>query len=181
MRNFIFFLSSLFLNVSFLPYSALNRKGKAMSTRRFAEPVTKEIALALSREKEGFFVHVECKDGKSSKFWKARCDAGCSEVVISWGRIGTEGQSISKDMGYFLQKIDEKLNKGYAYVEKTMTVIPRSARASRQVTATALHFEKTMGREYMASIEKKATKPSTEDKPLSMREKLRQLENSSEW
>lgn len=36
-------------------------------------------------------------DEKSNKFWRARTDGG--ELIVNFGRIGTDGQTKTKDMG----------------------------------------------------------------------------------
>ena len=70
--------------------------------------------------------------GKSKKFWEIVYDG--TEVITWWGRIGTEGQELSKRFrternarNYVLKKIEEKLDKGYVEVTPNKTE-PKRAR-----------------------------------------------------
>jgi predicted DNA-binding WGR domain protein len=62
-------------------------------------------------------VSLECVEGGSSKFWRARVDGGT--LVVNFGRIGTGGQTQIKELGpdgaaKELEKlIREKRKKGY--------------------------------------------------------------------
>lgn len=42
-------------------------------------------------------VELELVDGKSKKFWRARTEGG--SLVVNFGRIGTDGQNKTKDLG----------------------------------------------------------------------------------
>lgn len=62
-------------------------------------------------------VNLECVEGGSSKFWRARVDGGT--LVVNFGRIGTGGQTQIKELGpdgaaKELDKLTrEKRKKGY--------------------------------------------------------------------
>jgi predicted DNA-binding WGR domain protein len=64
-------------------------------------------------------IHLEYKDAKSNKFWRARTDGG--ELVINYGRIGSDGQTKVKGFGdaaaaraEMTKVADSKRKKGYA-------------------------------------------------------------------
>ena len=53
--------------------------------------------------------NVSCR---SHKFWACKSN-GNGTVTVTWGRIGSEGRSITKPVSYFFAKVQEKLAKGY--------------------------------------------------------------------
>ena len=63
----------------------------------------------------------EFDDGKSSKFWEIAVSG--TKVTTTWGRIGTDGQSKTKDLGTeakataeVAKQIKSKTGKGYEEV-----------------------------------------------------------------
>lgn len=62
-------------------------------------------------------VHLECEEGTSSKFWRARVEGGT--LYVNYGKIGTTGQTQVKELGpdgarKELDKlVREKRKKGY--------------------------------------------------------------------
>jgi len=64
-------------------------------------------------------VHLEFVEGSSKKFWRGRVQGG--ELLTNWGRIGTDGQTKTKDLGSADAALAElekqaakKRKKGYA-------------------------------------------------------------------
>ena len=71
-------------------------------------------------------VYLEYRDDKSEKFWSVTVAA--SEVTIQFGRIGTTGQSKSKDHGTYAKAKAEaekmvaaKKRKGYVAARRSKT------------------------------------------------------------
>jgi predicted DNA-binding WGR domain protein len=67
-------------------------------------------------------IHLEYKDAKSNKFWRAKTEGG--ELVINYGRIGSDGQTKVKDFGdgasaqaEMTKVAASKRKKGYADTE----------------------------------------------------------------
>lgn len=58
-------------------------------------------------------VCLRCVDGKSNKYWEAVGNYG--RVFIHWGRVGTKGQCIEKDIRYVKITMANKLSKGYSF------------------------------------------------------------------
>ena len=74
-------------------------------------------------------VELELVDGKSKKFWRARTEGG--SLVVNFGRIGTDGQNKTKDLGDAgaaeaeLDKLAaSKRKKGYADVAGAAKATP---------------------------------------------------------
>lgn len=72
-------------------------------------------------------VELELVDGKSSKFWRAKTEG--SDLVVNYGRIGTNGQTKTKSFGDAgaaaaeLEKVaGSKRKKGYAEVASAAPV-----------------------------------------------------------
>ena len=83
-------------------------------------------------------VELELVDGKSKKFWRARTDGG--SLVVNFGRIGTNGQNKTKDLGDAdaaqaeLDKLAaSKRKKGYADVAGSGTQAAAPAPAIKPV------------------------------------------------
>ena len=77
-------------------------------------------------------VELELVDGKSKKFWRARTEGG--SLVVNFGRIGTDGQKKTKDLGDAgaaeaeLDKLAaSKRKKGYADVAGAAKAAPAPA------------------------------------------------------
>lgn len=83
--------------------------------------VTREVAEQLSREGRTWRVRVVCTKASTNthKFWECE-GVGRGRVTVRWGRIGSQGQSITKDWHYFLDKVYEKKDKGYYYAFGTI-------------------------------------------------------------
>jgi len=79
----------------------------------------------------------EYSDERSHKFWTCE-PIGNGEVRISWGRIGTEGQSHVKSEGEGLNKIREKLAKGYQLVQDAVVSHETKRRKAEIVVDEAL-------------------------------------------
>jgi len=84
-------------------------------------------AYTLYRQNKDWIVRLEYvgsnydnESGRSSKFWSAENEGG--SVRISWGRIGSSGQSTLKDWSYFDKKCGDKLGKGYALASRTAAI-----------------------------------------------------------
>jgi predicted DNA-binding WGR domain protein len=60
-----------------------------------------------------------CTDGSHYKFWNAKYDTDTHMLKTTWGRIGNKTQSSEKNCSLYdyKKKIDEKLKKGYEYLE----------------------------------------------------------------
>lgn len=63
-------------------------------------------------------VHLVFSEGSSNKFWRAKVDGGA--LTTNWGRVGTDGQSKTKDCGGASEALAElekqagkKRKKGY--------------------------------------------------------------------
>jgi len=86
-----------------------------------APKVTKSLAKVLSREGKPWRVYLEFrgltkKGNPSRKFWCAEGVDRHAKVTVTWGKIGSSGQSQAKAYGNpILDSIDEKLRKGYTY------------------------------------------------------------------
>lgn len=62
---------------------------------------------------DGWLIRLECTEGKHNKFWQAEGIGTKGNVRVSWGRIGTAGQELTKDYHYMIEKTRSKLAKGY--------------------------------------------------------------------
>lgn len=90
--------------------------------------------------------------GKSEKFWEIVCDG--TEVITWWGRIGTEGQELSKRFrfetqaqAYISKKIAEKLDKGYTEVTPSRDkAVPKGKPKKRPLPETKAQREDFMAR-----------------------------------
>jgi predicted DNA-binding WGR domain protein len=58
------------------------------------------------------------KSGYSYKFWEIAHSAGKSDVTITWGKVGSSGQSMTCPMETGLKKVREKLKGGYREDER---------------------------------------------------------------
>ncbi|MDC3224449.1 DNA ligase [Mariniblastus sp.] len=91
---------------------------KKKSTNKAAASRKTGTKLKSTKANRGFR-RFELVDGKSSKFWEIKQDG--SQYTVRYGRIGTDGQSKTKDMGTTgnaaaeVEKlIETKMKKGYA-------------------------------------------------------------------
>lgn len=78
-------------------------------------------------------MRLEFKDGKSNKFWQAQL--GRTWLDVSWGRIGTRGQTKRQGFGTgalakqaFEKLVAEKKKKGYRELGATPAPAPATAR-----------------------------------------------------
>lgn len=83
--------------------------------------------------------------GRSFKYWQASW-SGAGDAVVTWGRIGTPGQSQRKPVAEALDRARSKYRKGYAYDAGTgvarrsfvssrgLTLAERAARSTRRST-----------------------------------------------
>lgn len=76
------------------------------------------------------------QSGRSSKFWSAS-GVGHGPVTIRYGRIGSEGRSLTKDWGYFYEKLSEKLDKGYNYASGSVSQKPTAPKAVQKAPQKA--------------------------------------------
>jgi predicted DNA-binding WGR domain protein len=90
---------------------------KAVAAKTAAKPAAKPAAKAKKQE-----IYLECTEGGSSKFWKGILDG--SSFTTEWGKIGTDGQSKTKEFASaeaaqkeYDKLLKEKLGKGYEEAE----------------------------------------------------------------
>jgi len=80
--------------------------------------VSYKEAERLGQRNQKWIIHLVSTSADSNKFWRAEGSSLTKPVKISWGRIGSRGQSTFKDWTYTKKKVQDKLKKGYYYVGK---------------------------------------------------------------
>jgi predicted DNA-binding WGR domain protein len=93
--------------------------------------------------------HFELVDGKSNKFWEIDYVDGASDFTVTWGRIGTAGQTQTKEFATaekaeseHTKLVAEKFKKGYSEVEASVIVsTPPTPRAASVQLATVTPTE----------------------------------------
>ena len=87
-------------------------------------------------------VELQLVDGKSSKFWRAKTEG--SDLVVNYGRIGTDGQTKTKAYGDAAQAMAEldkvaasKRKKGYAETAGSTAAAPAHAPVLEDETDSA--------------------------------------------
>jgi DNA ligase-1 len=108
----------------------------------------------------------EFRDQKSSKFWEIERDG--AELVLHWGRIGTDGHKARKPLpseakakAEFDKLIRSKLDKGYEEVEAEQAPKP----AEKQKAAKKAAAKKAAAKKATAAVAKPpaAKKPAADD------------------
>ena len=102
--------------------ATFKKKANKKAAARPKTGIKRKSAKAISG-----FQRFELVDGKSSKFWEIKQHG--SQYTVRFGRIGTEGQARTKDMGSSEKAAAEvekliraKVNKGYVKISGDMSV-----------------------------------------------------------
>lgn len=82
------------------------------------DPMRWDEVVSAAASGEKWYFRLECKEGKSNKFWEASGE-GTGDCVVAFGRIGTVGSMQPRPFAYVKKKRKEKVRKGYHFVMKS--------------------------------------------------------------
>jgi predicted DNA-binding WGR domain protein len=90
--------------------------------------------------------HLELVDGTSNKFWEIDYTDGDGEFTVTWGRIGTAGQTQTKEFATsdkaateYAKLVAEKTKKGYSALDTTTSTPSAAKPTPRAATGTQAH------------------------------------------
>lgn len=89
-------------------------RSKALRQRAQALSSLSKVTLQAELGKP-WRVYLSLIKGSAAKFWEAYGASKEEPVTIRWGRIGSKGQELEKDWGYFEKTVRGKLKKGYTF------------------------------------------------------------------
>lgn len=96
-------------------------------------PVSIALAQQMAVHGAPWRIRMIYQEGTSNKFWEAVGKGRFDVVTISWGRIGSIGQSCDQNLAYLLKTGPQKLKKGYVYAGNTIHTPPPLAFPFNQI------------------------------------------------